>query len=283
MIWTRYKRLITPFLFAIVAASLITALVRPWFFHDSLSEAPTLYQLIAHALLLNDLLGIQALSAGVWFVAIDFQLFGTVVLLSVLTHRMPDKWLAAFPILIMLLSAVSLWIINRHGDYENYAPYFFGAYGLGMLTYWSSRPAQGRQGLLVIGALGVIALALEFRIPIAVALASALILNVASQTGWLNKWPKSGALTWLGQRSYSIFLIHYGVCIAFNATWSNFFPTGLIINALGMLAAVLSSVGAGALLYRYIESQKGVLGCNLKTSLLLIAIFATFAIEHFND
>jgi peptidoglycan/LPS O-acetylase OafA/YrhL len=282
MILRRYKRLITPFLYAIVLAALITSLVRPWFLHDSLSEAPTIFQLLSHSLLLHDLLGVQALSAGVWFVAIDFQLFGMTVMLSVLAYRINEKWFSAFPILIVLLATLSLWVVNRNNAYENYALYFFGAYGLGMLAYWSSRPFRGQQGLLVIATLGAIALALEFRIPIVIALASALLLSITSQTGWLKKWPNSGVMTWLGQRSYSIFLIHYGICIAFNAIWSRFFPTGLLMNTIGMLAAVLSSVGAGALLYRYVESQQNVIGCNAKTSLLIVAIAATFAIEHFS-
>lgn len=279
LIWKRYKRLITPFLFAVACATLITALVRPWFDHDSLSEAPSIGQLIAHALLMHDLLDIQALSAGVWFVAIDFQLFATTVLLTALMHRTSDIWRAAFPILIVLLSALSLLFVNRYSAYENYAPYFFGAYGLGMLSYWSTRPSRAALGLLTIGALGGIALMLEFRNAITVALATAVLVSIASQQGWLERWPKPGLLTWLGHRSYSIFLIHYGICIGFNAIWHKFFPTGVFINAIGILAAVLTSVAAGALLYRYVESQQGVIGRNPKTSLLIAAVIAAIAIE----
>ena len=278
-IWKRYKRLITPFLFAVASATLITALVRPWFEHDSLSDAPSISQFISHALLVHDLLDIQALSAGVWFVAIDFQLFATTVLLTALMHRSAGIGRAVFPLIILLLSAISLLFINRYSAYENYAPYFFGAYGLGMLSYWSTRPARAVIGLVTICALGGIALMLEFRNAITVALATAVLISIASQKAWLERWPKPGVLTWLGHRSYSIFLIHYGICIGFNAIWHKFFPTGLIANTLGIFAAVLTSIAAGALLYRYVESQQGVLGRNIKTSLLIVAIVATLAIE----
>lgn len=279
LIWKRYKRLVTPFLFAVACATLITAIVRPWFVHESLSDAPSIAQLLAHAFLMHDLLDLQALSAGVWFVAIDFQLFAATVLMTALMHRTSEKWRAAFPILIILLSAVSLFAINRYSAYENYAPYFFGAYGLGMLSYWSTRPARAGVGLAVICVLSVMALILEFRSSISVAFATAVLVSIASQMGWLARWPKPGVLTWLGHRSYSIFLIHYGVCIGFNAVWSKLFPTGVLINALGMLAAVLASVGAGALLYRYVESQQGVIGRNKKTSLLLAVVIAALVIE----
>ena len=281
-LWKRYKRLVTPFIFAIALATLITAIVRPWFPHDSLSDAPSITQLIAHALLVHSVLDIQALSAGVWFVAIDFQLFAATVLLTALMVRAPTKWRIAFPILIVLLAALSLWVVNRYSEYDNYAPYFFGAYGLGIISYWSSRPTRGLLGLLVITVLGLIALILEYRNPISVALATAVLVSIASQNGWLEKWPKPGALTWLGQRSYSIFLIHYGICIAFNAIWYRFFPTGVAINLMGMLAAVIASIGAGALLYRYIESQQGVIGRNKKTSLLILAVIAAIVIESIN-
>ena len=90
------------------------------------------------------------------------------------------------------------------------------------------------------------------------ALATALIVSVSGQKGWLQGWPREGALTWLGRRSYSIFLIHYGILIGFNAVWSIFFPTGVWINLLGMLLALLSSVVAGTLLYHFVESRPAV-------------------------
>ncbi len=279
LIWKRYKRLITPFLFAVTSAILITALVRPWFEHESLSGAPSLFQLLTHALLLHDLFGIEALSAGVWFVAIDFQLFTLTVLLTALMHRAAPNREVIFPVLIVLLSALSLWLLNRFSAYDIYAPYFFGAYGLGMLAYWSTRPAFGARALLIVLVLGGVALLLEYRITIFVALVTATLVSLAGQKGWLERWPRPGVLTWLGTRSYSIFLIHYGICIGFNALWHVLFPTGVLINGLGMLAAVLSSVAAGALLYRKVESQKGVIGLNWKTALLTTALVATVLMD----
>ena len=281
LIWKRYKRLITPFLFAVTCAILITALVRPWFEHESLSGAPSLFQLLAHALLLHDLFGIEALSAGVWFVAIDFQLFTLTVLLTALMHHAAPSRGLVFPLLIIILSALSLWLLNRFSAYENYAPYFFGAYGLGMLAYWSTRPAFGARTFLILLTLGGVALFLEYRLPIVVALATALLISLAGQKGWLERWPRPGVLTWLGTRSYSIFLIHYGICIGFNAVWHILFPTGVLINALGMLAAVLSAVAAGAVLYRYVESQPEVIGLNGKTALLASGLIVTVLLDGF--
>ena len=279
LIFKRYRRLVTPFIFAIAAAILITAFVRPWFVHDSLSAPPTVAQLLAHALLVHDVSGFEALSAGVWYVAIDFQLFLVTVLLTALSTRLAPNWRWIFPCLIIALAASSLWVINRNDRYEDYAPYFFGAYGLGMLAYWSTCRSFSSIVPLITVTLGTIALWLQYRNPIVVALATAILIGIAGQRGWLERWPRPGVLTWLGQRSYSIFLIHYGLCIATNAVWSRFFPTGVLINALGMLFAVMISIAAGAVLYRYVESQPTVFGRNRITVILGAAVGTAFLVE----
>ena len=71
----RYLRLVIPLLAALSVAVAVTALVRPHFDHSSLSQEPTGLQVMAHILLLQDVLSMEAFSAGVWYVAIDFQLF----------------------------------------------------------------------------------------------------------------------------------------------------------------------------------------------------------------
>lgn len=279
LILKRYRRLVTPFLFAIACAILITAIIRPWFIHDSLSAPPSLTQLLVHALLLHDLTGVEALSAGVWYVAIDFQLFILTVLLTALSARAAPNWRWVFPALIIGLAAGSLWVINRHDRYEDYAPFFFGAYALGMLAFWSTRQPLGGGLLFTIALLGSVALWLQYRNPIVVALATAVVVVIAGQRGWLSHWPRPGLLTWLGQRSYSIFLIHYGFVIGMNALWARWFPSGVFINALGILLAVVISVVAGALLFRYVESQPNVLGRNWMTAVLGAAVATTFLLE----
>lgn len=279
LVWKRYKRLITPFLFAVTLAALITALVRPWFQHESLSAAPTIGQLIAHLFLAYDLIGLEALSAGVWYVAVDFRLFAIVTVMIALIHLLPTRWHMLLPIIVVACTAGSLWHISRYSQYEIAAPYFFGYYGLGMLAYWSAHTSARVWLVALIALLGLVALGLEFRKSVATATISALVLSIASARGWLETWPQSRALHWLGVRSYSIFLIHYGLCIGVNAIWSVFFPSGLIINLVGIIVAVAISIAGGAVLYRYVESRPGALGMNIKTALLIAGVVSTLAIE----
>lgn len=279
LVWKRYKRLITPFLFAVTLAALITALVRPWFQHDSLSAAPTIGQLLAHLFLMYDLIGLEALSAGVWYVAVDFQLFAIITVLIALIHATPARWHLLLPVVVTALTAWSLWHISRYSQYEIAAPYFFGYYGLGMLAYWAARTPAKAWFLTLIALLGLIALGIEFRKSVATATLCALILSIASARGWLERWPSSTSLHWLGERSYSIFLIHYGLIIGVNALWSVFIPSGLLINAVGILVAVAVSIAGGAVLYRYVESRPGALGLNLTTALLIAGLLTTLALE----
>ena len=85
---------------------------------------------------------IDALSAGVWYVAIDFQLFALMTLLLWLGRR--PRWPQA---LLLGLMLASLFFFNRDEDWDNWALYFFGAYGMGAAAFWAGnarRPAAAR-------------------------------------------------------------------------------------------------------------------------------------------
>ena len=142
-----------------------------------------------------------------------------------------------------------------------WALYFVGAYALGMMAWWAAHSPNvlARCGwLAAMLACGAIALTLEWRDRIALAWAAALALAVCSAVHWPEAWRRArwAPLAWVGQRSYSIFLIHFAVCLLVNAVWSALWPSGIAMNALGMLVAMACSVGAGALLYRGVESRQ---------------------------
>lgn len=183
----RYVRLAIPYAVALLVAVLVAALVRPWFAHPSVPAEPSLPQLLANALLLQDIVGEEALSAGVWYVAIDFQLFALLVLLlagvRALPGLAPGQRVLLVRVLVVAGTAASLLVFNRHSGLDMWALYFMGAYGLGVMAFWavrSSRPALWLGGMAVLGAL---ALALDFRARILVALVSALGLAWPGRCG----------------------------------------------------------------------------------------------------
>lgn len=260
LILRRYARLVKPYLVALAASVLVAALLRPWFDHASVPASPTLFQLLAHALLLQDLLGQESLSAGVWYVAMDLQLYAMAVLVFAAARRLHmSTAVSAGAIAVLLIALLSLLVFNRQPSFDISALYFFGAYALGMLAFWASRAVGGRRGLWLaaIVVLATLALVLEFRGRLVVALVTALVLvwlSGAQQDAWPLRWLQKRSLLHLGRISYSVFLIHFPVCLLVNAVVSHFWPTQLAANALGMLLAFVLSLLAGQGLYRWVES-----------------------------
>lgn len=262
LVLRRYARLVKPYLVALAVSVLVAALVRPWFDHPSVPAAPGVLQLLAHVLLLQDVLGQEALSAGVWYVAIDFQLYVLAVLVFAATKQRQSntpKAVSMGAAAVLLLALLSLLVFNRRLSFDVTALYFFGSYALGMLAFWASRAVGARRvsWLAVMALLGVLALALDFRGRLVVALVTAFGLV------WLAglqkdarplRWLQQRQLVQLGKMSYSVFLIHFPVCLLVNALISHFWPTQLAANALGMLLAFALSLLAGRVLYRRVES-----------------------------
>ncbi len=255
----RYGRLATPYLLALAVSMLVAAAVRPWFSHASVPDAPHLLQVLAHVLLLQGLLGQDALSAGVWYIAIDFQLFvltvlGLAVARGLQQHLRMTAPLGAVGVLGLVLA--SLLYFNLDSTLDDTALYFFGSYGLGMLAFWAGRSGQARVWLTALALVGLVALLTEFRSRIATAVAVALWLGAA--TAWPRLQEHFRGAAWLrslGQMSYSVFLIHFPVCLLVNAVVHEVWPHHPWVNLLGMVAAFGLSLGAGALLYRYVETR----------------------------
>jgi peptidoglycan/LPS O-acetylase OafA/YrhL len=258
LIWQRYIRLAIPYLAALTLAVGCAALARGWMSHDSIPDAPSLPQLLAHVLLLQDLLGQEALSAGVWYIAIDFQLFALTAFLLWLSRRIEFQSTvlkASGPLLVACLTLASLFVFNRDSAWDETAFYFFGSYGLGMLSYWASNRRFGTLWLAMLGMLAIAALLVEFRERIAVAAILMLVLGLSRQNGGLENWPMPRPLTYLGRISFSIFLIHFPLLLIINAAFFHFFPHQPSANAYGLVLAICASILGGALFYKWVESQ----------------------------
>jgi peptidoglycan/LPS O-acetylase OafA/YrhL len=259
----RFVRLVVPYAVALLLTVLVSAAVRPWMAHPSVPDEPTLAQLLANALLLQDIVGEDALSAGAWYVAIDFQLFALSVLIWAGVRALPGNWARRHGAALAQAAVVagvagSLWLFNRVAGLDMWAMYFFGAYGLGMMAYWAVRSARPLGASAWVGAmalLGGAALVIDFRGRIAVALVTALCLVAALRSERLRAWGGWAPLVRLGQMSYSVFLVHFAVCLLVNAVVSHLWPTAPWPNALGMVLAFGLSLAAGQQLYLRVEQH----------------------------
>lgn len=256
LILQRYRRLAGPYLVALLVAIVGAWLADRWMDHESIPAAPGWTQFAAHALLLHNILGVEALSAGVWYVAIDFQLFALLVLLLWLGARRRYLGMA----LVLGLALASLFHFNRDAEWDIWAPYFFGSYALGVLAWWGSDPRWSGRGrslmlALVFGA-ALLALLLDFRLRIAVALGVAACLVLARSGGILERWPDWRPVTFLARISYSTFLVHFPVCLVVNSLFVRYGGEDPWLNLMGMGLAWAASLGAGTLFHRWVETAR---------------------------
>lgn len=261
-LWSkRFVRLCLPYCAALIVALLVNESVRyAGFDHASVSANPSWSSVLAHLLLVQSIGGWEALSAGVWYVAIDFQLYALCVLWFWLSSRATAwPWLGKAGVLV--LAALSLWHWNLDSSWDNWALYFVGAYALGMMAWWAAHSPQRNQRwlwVLAIAALGAVALQMAWRDRIALATVSALVLAMGGQVRWPTalRGMQLAPLAWIGQRSYSIFLIHFPVSLLVNACVHLLWPDSVAMNTLGVLLAIGLSIAAGAVLYAWTEHPR---------------------------
>lgn len=258
LVRSRYWKLVIPYTAALLLSIVCATMARTLMSHDSIPGAPAIPQFIAHLLLLQNALGFDALSAGVWYVAIDFQLFVALVAMLWLARGIGNDANTTRVAGILLISALalgSLFYFNRSAAWDDWALYFFGAYALGALTYWAATRKFATEWLLLIAAAVLLALLVDYRSRVAVALTVAVSLGMAQRYDLLMRWPQWRASAYLGKISYSVFLMNFPVCLVINALFSRFASSDPVINAIGVLLAWAASVGAGALFYRFVESR----------------------------
>jgi peptidoglycan/LPS O-acetylase OafA/YrhL len=251
----RYLRLAPPFVLAMGLAVLAALWARLWLSEDLLAPAPKAFQMLAHLLLMHELLDVGALSAGVWYVAIDFQLYALMAVLLWLGQRGGHVRVAIAIVLGMAATSLLLW--NSQPELDDWGIYFFGAYGLGAAARWArmGTSAEVRRiwlaGLILLAGL---ALLLDFRPRIAVALAVAVLL-ITSQ-GQLPGLPSRLArwLASLGRTSYALFLVHFPLLLIGNAWWARGGLSGPLAGTAVFVAIWASSLMLAWAFERWIEA-----------------------------
>ena len=263
-IWARYMRLAIPLFVALSFAVLVTAAVRPFFDHTSLSASPSPLQVLAHIFLLQDVLYLEAFSAGVWYVAIDFQLFAIAIACAWLAHawqRFVGTGSVVRKALVLwaalTLSSIFVWNLNPLG--EIWGTYFFGAYGLGLCVgSWRFANLRVNHSILsfLIALIGVIAFLYQPRERLAVALGTAFLLCLyEAKDSPPIEFLKISWLREFSNASYAIFLIHFGVSLVISALVFNFWSENIPINLMGLFISFAASVWLGRLIQLHIESK----------------------------
>lgn len=254
LVLNRYLRLFTPYAIALIFTIACAYIARHWVNDEFVGQSETLSQFLAHLFFIQGILGLDSISAGAWYVAIDWQLYSVLAILFVSFPRYQ-----ALIWLISVLSACSLVFFNRSSDYEAYFIYFIGSYGLGVLAYLASgfqdagvkRLAKAALILigLIIAAASIQQIWLRNFLAWFVALALFLWGNAAYPAiSNQNRFLK--AIAWGSQRSYCAFLIHFAFILLANTLY---IASGLQSHESGFLAIslMLSVVGCSILAANY--------------------------------
>jgi peptidoglycan/LPS O-acetylase OafA/YrhL len=253
----RYLRLVPMLAVALLTVLAASALLPAGRWPDWVTPWPTPGQFIAHLLLLQDVLGIPSLSAGAWYVAIDFQLYAMLAIGAAALHRNAQQpvWRSLLPWAVAILALASLRWFNRNAALDAWAPYFFVAYGLGALAAWAGASRAMAWLFGVVCALQLTASWAEARPRVVLAALTALALATLASRGQLRgragRW-----LAYWSDASYGVFLIHYAVIVAVTALWLRLEPAGQAAAWSLMLLCWTASLAAGAALQRWVGTLR---------------------------
>ena len=269
-IFNRYLRLFSPYVVALLVTIACAWVARFWVQDEFVGESETLGQFLAHLFFLQGILGLDSISAGVWYVAIDWQLYA---ILAIMLSMFPS--LRSLIWMLLPLCVASLLYFNRDGLYENYFIYFIGAYGLGVLAQLCKNyPDQSvnRSAKILMLTIGLVIMISSFqqfwlRNILAYIVAIALILF----GDWAYKDQKQihqrpqhqskvlklvNGILWGSRRSYCAFLIHFSFVLLANTLYIGWGMSQRHDGALAIaliFIALASSWATANLLYRWIE------------------------------
>jgi peptidoglycan/LPS O-acetylase OafA/YrhL len=270
VIINRYLRLFVPYITALIFTMACAWLARFWVNDEFVGEQETLGQLIAHLFFLQGILGLDSISAGAWYVAIDWQLYSVLAILLIsFSSYQALIWI------ISILAVSSLLYFNRSAEYEAYFIYFIGSYGLGVLAYLAKNFADNKiQGLakaalIIIGVIIAISTLQEVWLRNFLAWFVALLLFVWGNASYPKETTTSvlkvrllRAIAWASPRSFCAFLIHFAFILLANTLYIalglHVHESGLLAISLMLVVLVCSGIAANYL-YRWVEIPSGKL------------------------
>ena len=217
----RYLRLAPTYMVAIIFTMLCAAIARSVHYEEYIGEPETFFQIFAHFFFLQNILGYPSISLGVWYVAIDWQLYIFIACL-LYCFKSFKKMLIVLPIAI----AVSLLFFSQRTAYEDFFIYFVGAYGLGIIAFLaedSSHPETRRPARIILIIFTVLVLSdtfFELKIKNVIEVVLTILLALFGKKTYSSKNIQLFKLCiWFSQRSYCAFLIHFSLLLLGNSIY----------------------------------------------------------------
>lgn len=254
----RYCRLGLPYLVIVVAILPIYEFARGWVPDDVLGQPVSLAQFLAHLFFLQDILGYEALSAGLWFVCINFQLgFGYAFGMALQQHFGRGKE-GIFTLLGWGSSIYSLFHFNLDPGGECWAMYFFPYFFMGILVH-KALVRRSPIEFVAFQGLMVLAILYEWRWRLVIAMLFGMMLFVAERSGLGQRWPRSRLVAALGKISFSLFLVHFPILVLVGALWARMEWSSPEAAVCGLLFAFLLSLTSAWAFHRWVETPSALL------------------------
>jgi peptidoglycan/LPS O-acetylase OafA/YrhL len=254
----RVWRLGKPYWLMLFVTITVSALARQIQPDIDTPSAPHGWQVLTHILFLQDIFSSDALSTGVWYVAIDLQLSLLFLLLllacGALTTTAGSINSAnaeqALEVIVWLLMLMALFAFNRWRSLDIWAIYFLGSFGVGIATGLRLIQAHRKTAIFWISLVSTfgIAMAIEWRPGLLVALVSAALLWQANSLPVAELDQKRLPHRWLvglrrlSRESYPLFLFHYPVVLLTGTMVNLYWPEQVIPAMLGLMASWVISM-----------------------------------------
>ena len=249
----RYLRLAPVYFVGLTLTVGVALLLHPWVSPDMLPAHLDASVLLANIFFMQDILGWEALSAGVWYVAIDLQLYVFFLCLASMAHStamrgldVDKRWVWA------AVGMLSLGYFNLHPSWNMWAIYFAGAYALGALAYRSTPLLKNGHdifGLYVAGALfcGWI----EPRPRLFVAILAAAVLYSAQHISVAHHFWTAMARK-VGDFAYGLFMSHFAMLMLLSCVYPGLKDWGIPFEC-WLLAVFVGCNALGWFIWRYID------------------------------
>jgi peptidoglycan/LPS O-acetylase OafA/YrhL len=263
----RYSRLGIPYLGAIVLALVANAFGRGWLPDKVVGLPPELRQVVAHLFFVQEFLGYEHLSAGLWFICINFQLglmyaaalWVRDILAGLLKVPAATTWIDVPMLAGWSLALVSLFHFNRYSAWDSWAVYFFPYFFMG-IVFHRAMTKPGSQWMFWTYQLAIIAaMFYDWRWRLASAVIVGLVLFGSEKSGLSTRWPRNRAVAAIGKTSYSLFLVHFPVLVLVAGAWARLGWTSAPAAVAGLLVAFAGSVVTAFAFYRFVEQPAGAL------------------------
>ena len=254
----RYVRLFPPYIAVVFLWIATTALGKLLFPSYDLPQ-PSAAQLSAHFLYLQNLLGLGDIVGPTWTLCLEFQFYLFYALCALFFLSRPRPARIAGVILFAIATLASLFLTAFAVPVDGLLLpnrlfiYYWYLFTLGTFATLAYLHPHARRWMTLPLLAGVLIWIYCRNEALLVGLAAFAAILLATVLGRMGKWLSNPVVQYFGSRSYSIYLVNWGVGLRFIDMIHRFAPQTLWSAWLCTLAGFAVTLLVSELLYRLLE------------------------------